>query len=67
MESFDFSIKTIAPFCTLGGSGVSSGATNPEALTDDATWFSGTRMNGGSFRETIADWVNDLGLDIKAE
>ncbi|MDE7113277.1 MAG: flavodoxin [Acetatifactor sp.] len=67
MESYDFSGKTIVPFCTSGGSGVGSSATNLEALTDGATWLSGTRLNGGSSRETIVDWVNGLGLDLKAE
>ena len=67
MESYDFSGKIIVPFCTSGGSGVGSSATNLEALTDGATWFSGTRLNGGSSRETIVDWVNGLELDRKAE
>lgn len=67
VESYDFSGKTIVPFCTSGGSGVGSSATNLEALTDGATWPSGTRLNGGSSRETIVDWVNGLGLDITAE
>ena len=67
MESYDFSGKTIVPFCTSGGSGVGSSATNLEALTNGATWFPGTRLNGGSSREEIVDWVNGLGLDIKAE
>ena len=67
VESYDFSGKTIVPFCTSGGSGVGSSATNLEALTDGVTWLPGTRLNGGSSRETIVDWVNGLGLDLKAE
>lgn len=67
VESYDFSGKTVVPFCTSGGSGVGSSAANLKALTEGATWLSGTRLNGGSSRETIVDWVNGLGLDIKAE
>ncbi len=67
MESYDFSGKTIVPFCTSGGSGVGSSATNLEALTDGATWLSGTRLNGGSSHETIVEWVNGLGLTITAQ
>ena len=67
VEKYDFSGKTIVPFCTSGGSGVGSSATNLEALTDGATWLDGTRLNGGSSHETIVDWVNGLGLNIKAE
>ena len=67
MESYDFSGKTIVPFCTSGSSGIGSSATNLEALTDGATWLSGTRLDGGSSHETIVEWVNGLGLDIEAE
>lgn len=67
MENYDFSGKTIVPFCTSGGSGVGSSAANLEALTDSATWLSGTRLNGGSSREQIVDWVNGLELDITAQ
>ncbi len=67
MESYDFSGKTIVPFCTSGSSGVGSSATNLEVLTEGATWLPGTRLNGGSSHETIVDWVNGLGLDITAE
>lgn len=67
MESYDFSGKTIVPFCTSGGSGIGSSATNLEALTSDATWLSGTRLSGGSSRDKIADWVNGLGLNITAQ
>lgn len=67
MESYDFSGKTIVPFCTSGGSGIGSSATNLEALTSDATWLSGTRLSGGSSRDKIADWVNGLGLNVTAQ
>ena len=33
MESYDFSGKTIVPFCTSGGSGMGSSASNLEQLT----------------------------------
>ncbi|MDE6530273.1 MAG: flavodoxin [Lachnospiraceae bacterium] len=67
MESYDFTGKTIVPFCTSGSSGVGSSATNLEELTDGAIWLSGTRLDGGSSHETIVEWVNGLGLDIEAE
>lgn len=67
VESYDFSGKTIVPFCTSGGSGVGLSAANLEALTEGAEWLSGTRLNGGSSHEEIADWINGLGLDITAE
>lgn len=67
VESYDLSGKTIVPFCTSGGSGIGSSATNLEALAEGATWLSGTRLDGDSSREAIVEWVNGLGLDITAE
>ncbi|MCM1467615.1 MAG: flavodoxin [Alistipes sp.] len=64
MESYDFSGKTIVPFCTSGGSGMGSSASNLEKLTSGAQWLSGRRLNGGDSPETIMEWVNGLGLNI---
>lgn len=66
-ESYDFSGKTVVPFCTSGGSGVGSSAKNLEKLTSGATWLSGKRLNGDDSRSTIAEWINGLGLNITAE
>lgn len=62
MESYDFSGKTIVPFCTSGGSGVGSSADNLEQLTSDAQWMEGKRLNGNDSQDTIMEWVNGLGL-----
>ena len=67
LESYDFSGKTIIPFCTSGSSGIGSSATNLHSLTSGANWLSGNRLDGGSSREEIADWVNGLGLDVTAK
>ncbi len=64
VESYDFSGKTVVPFCTSGGSGVGSSATNLEKLTSGATWLSGTRLKGGASESDISDWINGLGLNI---
>ncbi|MDE7446127.1 MAG: flavodoxin [Lachnospiraceae bacterium] len=62
IESYDFSGKTIVPFCTSGSSGIGSSATNLEQLTDGADWLSGKRFNGSDSQETVMEWVNSLGL-----
>lgn len=64
MESYDFSGKTIVPFCTSGGSGIGSSATNLEQLTSGATWLSGRRLNGSDSQDIVMEWVNSLGLDF---
>lgn len=61
LESYDFSGKTIVPFCTSGGSGLSSGQI--KSLAGDATVLSGRRFAGGVSESEMADWVNSLGLD----
>lgn len=67
VESYDFSGKTIVPFCTSGGSGIGSSASNLEQLTSGATWLDGRRLNGGDSQDTVMEWVSSLGLDISAE
>lgn len=67
VESYDFAGKTVVPFCTSGGSGVGSSASNLEGLTSGATWISGTRLNGNASRSSVAEWINGLGLDITAQ
>lgn len=64
MESYDFSGKTIVPFCTSGGSGVGSSAENLESLVSGATWVSGERLNGGASHNDIVEWINGLDLNI---
>lgn len=64
MESYDFSGKTIVPFCTSGGSGVGSSAANLEQLTGGATWLDGRRLNGSDSQDAVMEWVNSLGLNL---
>lgn len=65
VESYDFPGKTIVPFCTSGGSGMGSSATNLEGLTSDAQWLSGKRLSGSDSQDTVMEWVNSLGLNFE--
>ena len=67
VESYDFSGKTIVPFCTSGGSGVGSSAKNLERLTSGATWFDGERLNRNASASSISDWIDSLGLSISTK
>lgn len=67
VESYSFSGKTIVPFCTSGGSGVGSSASNLERLSDGGAWLSGTRLSGSASRDDVVSWINGLGLDVVAE
>lgn len=64
MESYDFSGKTIVPFCTSSGSGIGSSASNLERLTSGATWLDGRRLNGSDSQDTVMEWVNSLDLNL---
>ncbi len=64
IESYDFSGKTIVPFCTSGGSGIGSSAEELEELCKgDAKWLDGERLDSDSDREDIAEWIDSIGLE----
>ena len=65
LESYDFSGKTIVPFCTSGGSGIDSSASNLEQLTSGATWLSGRRLNSSDSQDNVMVWVNSLDLSFE--
>ncbi len=68
VEAYDFSGKTVVPFCTSGGSGIGSSGKNMQSLsTGDATWLDGERLGSSSSREDIVNWINGLGLDVEAK
>ena len=64
MESYDFSDKTIVPFCTYGGSGIGSSVSNLERLTSGATWLDGRWINGNDSQDIVMEWVNSLYLNL---
>lgn len=65
LEAYDFSSKTIVPFCTSGSSGIGSSATNLHTLAPGATWLDGRRFSGSASRSDMETWVN--GLDLPAQ
>lgn len=64
VESYDFSGKTIVPFCTSGGSDMGSSAASLEQLTNGAAWLDGRRLNGSDSQDTVMEWVNSLDLNL---
>ena len=60
MESYDFSGKTVIPFCTSGSSGIDSAVAR--TLTE-ATVLPGHRFGGGDSEATVSAWV--AGLDLR--
>ena len=68
MESYDFSVKTIVPFCTSGTSPLGNSATNLHRFgSGSTTWLTGLRFAADASRSSIVTWLNGLDLDITAE
>ena len=67
MESYDFSGKTIVPFCTSGSSDIGSSAANLLTLTVDAVWLAGQRFSSNASHDSIVEWLNSLAINVSAE
>ena len=62
LESYDFTGKTIVPFCTSGSSSIGGNAEHLTVLAADATWLEGARFNPGATQDEVAAWVEGLGV-----
>lgn len=62
LESYDFSGKTILPFCTSHSSGIGSSDTNLRSLAKNASWLAGKRFSADTSKEDIAAWLESNGL-----
>ncbi len=64
LESYDFSGKTIIPFCTSHSSGLGSSASDLHALCPGSVkWLDGRRFEGGASRESVAEWIGEIGIE----
>ena len=60
VESYDFSGKTMIPFCTSSSSGIGSSGRNMEKLTSGATWLDGRRFGGSVSVDELRAWADGL-------
>lgn len=61
LESYDFSDKTIVPFCTSGGSGISTSENNISNLgVPIGNQLSGKRFSGSATEQDVVQWINTL-------
>lgn len=63
VESYDFSGKTIVPFCTSGGSGIGSSAKTLETLAGGGNWLDGRRFSGSESKDDMLSWFSGLGIE----
>ncbi len=59
LESYDFTGKTILPFCTSHSSGIGSSASNLHALAPGANWLDGKRFAAGTSKAEIESWLDE--------
>lgn len=63
LESYDFSGKTIVPFCTSHSSGIGSSADNLHDLcSESAEWTDARRFEAGVSKESIENWIVEIGV-----
>lgn len=64
LESYDFSGKTIVPFCTSHSSGVGSSADNLHSLcAESVEWRDGKRFESGVSKESVQKWIEEIGIE----
>lgn len=64
-DAYDFSGKTVAPFCTSGGSGLSGTPGTIAGLEAGAEVLGGLHISGsaaGNAESEIAEWLENIGL-----
>ena len=64
-DSYDFSGKTIAPFCTSGGSGLSDTVNSIKALEPEAEVLEGLHIRDSASSDpdsAVGEWLERLGL-----
>ena len=62
LETYDFSGKTIVPFCTSGSSQIGNSAVNLKKSASGATWLGGQRFAASVTAEQLESWVGGLGI-----
>ena len=67
LESYDFSDKTVIPFCTSGGSGISTSEKNIRNLVPIGEQLSGRRFSANASVDDVSAWLDTLDLSLKAE
>jgi flavodoxin len=65
LEEYDFSGKTIAPFCTHEGSGLGRSLVDIKKFCPGTTVLQGLAIQGGAVRNSrtlIVKWLHDIGF-----
>lgn len=64
LESYNFSGKTIIPFCTSHSSGIGSSASNLHVLCSESVeWLDGKRFEAGVSKKSVQNWIGEIGIE----
>lgn len=63
VENYDFTGKTIVPFCTSGGSEIGNSADTLASLANTGEWMDGKSFSGNESSAEVMDWVNSIGIN----
>ncbi len=62
-ESYDFTDKTVVPFCTSASSPIGSSTETFSKLAKGGNWLEGKRFSADASQEEISKWINGLDLN----
>ena len=62
LDTYDLSGKTIMPFCTSGGSSVSTSVTDIRNICEDSVVMDGLRGTSSIDKTSIEEWLEDSGI-----
>lgn len=64
LEEYDFSGKTVVPFCTTLGAGIAESEENIASLVEESTVLEGVTLRTGQqdLSEDITNWLVDIGI-----
>lgn len=63
IESYDFSGKTLAAFCTSASSGFGNSDSALRSAASGANWLDGKRFSAGASAADVMKWANGLGVN----
>ena len=60
LDTYDLSGKTVIPFCTSGGSGISTSMNTLRNYNQNINWIDGKQFSSGATENVVEAWINSL-------